>query len=607
MKKKLNVYVPDTSALINHTVSELIKKKKIKEKSVIIIPKFVLSELENQANKGKEIGYLGLEEIKRLKELERENSLEVKFEGRLPTMEEIQLSKSGRIDFLIREIAYEKNATLITCDYVQAKVAEAMAMNVIYVEKTIPEEELPFEKFFDEETSSVHLKEKCKPLAKKGKPGNVKLVEIDSKILEREDLERMINNILDFVRLDDRSYVEMNKYDAMVIQLREYRIAITRPNFSDSIEITIVRPSIKLNLEDYKLKDKLMERLKTKAEGIIIAGPPGHGKTTFAQALAEFYLKMNRVVKTMEHPRDLNLPKEITQYSPLDGKMENTADIMLLVRPDNVIYDEVRKTSDFKIFADMRMAGIGMIGVVHASKAIEAIQRFIGRVDLGLIPQIVDTVIFIYAGKVEKVYELNLTVRTPTGMTEDDLARPIIEVRDFETGELEYEIYTYGEQTVVMPVKEMLSTEKKESAIEILAKEVIEEELKKFTKHPEIEIIGKNRIVVKVSEKDIPRIIGKKGKTISELENRLGLKISVVPKEGTLRKPIAYNLNEKGAYIMILVDEEHKGKTVDLYDDEDYLISPTVSKKGYIKIKKKSEIGKKVISAHIKGRLKIYG
>ncbi len=607
MSKISNVYVPDTSALINHTVSELIQKKKIKEKSVIIIPKFVLSELENQANKGKEIGYLGLEEIKRLKELEKENSLEVKFEGRLPTMEEIQLSKSGRIDFLIREIAYEKNATLITCDYVQAKVAEAMAMNVIYVEKTIPEGELPFEKFFDEETSSVHLKENCKPMAKKGKPGNVRLVEIDSKILDREELERMISNILDFVRLDDKSYVEMNKYDAMVIQLREYRIAITRPNFSDSIEITIVRPSIKLSLEDYKLKDKLMERLRTKAEGIIIAGPPGHGKTTFAQALAEFYLKMNRVVKTMEHPRDLNLPKEITQYAPLDGKMENTADILLLVRPDNVIYDEVRKTSDFKVFADMRMAGIGMIGVVHASKAIEAIQRFIGRVELGLIPQIVDTVIFIYAGKVEKVYELNLTVRTPTGMTEDDLARPIIEVRDFETGELEYEIYTYGEQTVVMPVKEMLSAEKKESAIEILAKEVIEEELKKFTKHPEIEIVGRNRIVVKVSEKDIPRIIGKKGKTISELENRLGLKISVVPKEGTLRKPIEYTLNEKGAYIMILVDEEHKGKTVDLYDDEDYLISPTVSKKGYIKIKKKSEIGKKVMSAYIKGKLKIYG
>ena len=37
-------------------------------------------------------------------------------------------------------------------------------------------------------------------------------------------------------------------------------------------------------------------------------------------------------------------------------------------------------------------------------------------------------------------------------MKEADLARPVIEVRDFETGELKNEIYTYGEQTIVMDI-----------------------------------------------------------------------------------------------------------------------------------------------------------
>jgi hypothetical protein len=75
------------------------------------------------------------------------------------------------------------------------------------------------------------------------------------------------------------------------------------------------------------------------------------------------------------------LPEAITQYAPLDGKMENTADILLLVRPDYTIYDELRKTPDFMVFSDMRLAGVGMIGVVHATRAIDAVQRFIGRIE----------------------------------------------------------------------------------------------------------------------------------------------------------------------------------------------------------------------------------
>ncbi|MCD6324114.1 MAG: ATPase, partial [Desulfurococcales archaeon] len=73
--------------------------------------------------------------------------------------------------------------------------------------------------------------------------------------------------------------------------------------------------------------------------------------------------------------------------------------------------------------------------------------------DIGVIPSIVDTVIFIEEGEVRKVYELNLTVKLPTGLREAELARPVIEVRDFITGGLEYEIYTFGEQTIVVPVR----------------------------------------------------------------------------------------------------------------------------------------------------------
>jgi ATPase len=230
---------------------------------------------------------------------------------------------------------------------------------------------------------------------------------------------------------------------------------IVRPPLSDGWEITAVKPVKKLRLEDYNLPPELIKRLNERAEGILIAGAPGMGKTTFAQALAEYYLRMGKIVKTVESPRDMILPDEITQYSKHYSSIGELHDILLLSRPDYTVFDEMRTDEDFKLYADLRLAGIGMIGVVHATSPIDAIQRFIGRVELGMIPSIVDTVIFIKNGRVDKVYELRMTVKLPTGLREVELSRPVIEVRDFLTGELEYEIYTFGEQTVVVPVKKL--------------------------------------------------------------------------------------------------------------------------------------------------------
>jgi ATPase len=71
---------------------------------------------------------------------------------------------------------------------------------------------------------------------------------------------------------------------------------------------------------------------------------------------------------------------------------------------------------------------------------------------MGIIPQVIDTVIYIDKGKVEEIYQLQLTVKMPEGMTSEDLARPVIVVTSFFTKKVEYEIYTFGEQIVVMPV-----------------------------------------------------------------------------------------------------------------------------------------------------------
>jgi ATPase len=200
-----------------------------------------------------------------------------------------------------------------------------------------------------------------------------------------------------------------------------------------------------------------MKRLESRAEGILVSGSPGSGKSTFAAALAEFYGSKGNVVKTLEQPRDLQVDDSIVQYSPLDGSMEKAADILLLVRPDFVIYDELRKNSDFQAYADLRSAGVGMVGVVHAGSAIDALQRLLlgGRVELGQVPSTVDTIVHIEDGQVSSVSSLSLKVKLPTGMggTQRDLARPVVELRDFERGVLEYEMFTFGGEKVVLPVR----------------------------------------------------------------------------------------------------------------------------------------------------------
>ena len=587
--------VADTSVIINGQLIAQIEAGSIKN-SEIIIPQAVFDELQSQASSKKEQGFIGLEKIQKLRELSGSYGLTIVLKGSHPSTDDIRFADSGRIDALITDMAKQNNAVLYTSDNVQHLVAQAEGIETVFLKFVVKYETLEFLKFFDAETMSVHLKENQHPLAKKGKPGNFSLTTLSDDILSRDYLELILSQILGVVHASDSSNIEISKTGASVIQHDDYRIAITHPPFSESFEITIVHPIVKLSLEDYEISDELMKRFSDRAEGIVISGAPGSGKSTLASGLANFYHKQGKIVKTFESPRDLQVDPGITQYSKLDGSFDNSADILLLVRPDYTIFDEIRRREDFGTFADLRLTGVGMVGVVHGNSPIDAIQRFIGKVELGIIPSVLDTVVFVKDGRIDKVYDLELKVKVPSGMTESDLARPVIEIRNFADNVLEHEIYTFGEENVIVPIAKRVQ----KVGIEKLAEDKVKETFKRYDPHVEVEILSANRVKVFVDEQYIASIIGKGGSNINEIEKFLKIHVDVVQKDSNhssrMINDLPFTYSESKTALLLTVSKEYTSTHADIYVNNQYVTSAKIGKKGQIKIPKRSDVARNLMN-----------
>lgn len=436
--------------------------------------------------------------------------------------------------------------------------------------------------YFDEQTMSLHLKANRPILRKKGKPGERKPVIDPNEIMSKEALLALIDELFREVETREDAFLEINRELSKVLQVGPYRVVIVYAPLSDGIEMTVVRPVKKMTIEEYNLDPDLFDLLRNKAQGILISGAPGSWKSTFAGALIDVYHQDNHIIKTIESPRDLMLNDDIVQYSFTYGSHDEVRDILLLSRPDYTIYDEVRNKPDFELYKDLRLTGIWLVGVIHATKPIDSIQRFIGSVEMGIIPQVIDTVLFIDKGNVAEVLQLELTAKVPDGMLSEELARPVIVVSSFLQKKPLYEIYTFGEQVVVMPIqtdeKGNPKNPSKNQVVSEYAKEGIQRKLSQALPCDfHIQIKG-SELELYVPEYYKGKVIGKGGVGINGLEKEIWLRIHVKTFAELPLLDVKVDVaggNKKNEPLVIALPQEYANQTITLLVDDGLLYAKT--------------------------------
>ncbi|PMP88880.1 MAG: ATPase, partial [Caldisphaera sp.] len=255
MVESTGLYLVDIESVLDGSARRSIEDGMVPVGKVLIL-KDLIEYFYNQAKKGMSIGFTGLDEIKKLGSIKRSGvNIEI-IENDKHVIRELNYEE---IKKSIREYAWKSSAIIITSDSMMLDSAEALGIPVLYTGSKRTGK-LKLESFFDDKTMSVHLKEGATPLAKLGKPGSWVFVKLSDKPMERAQIEELSREIIERASTMEEGFVEIDRTGSTIVQLRDYRIIITRPPLSDGWEITAVRPIAKLKLEDYNLPEKLMKR-----------------------------------------------------------------------------------------------------------------------------------------------------------------------------------------------------------------------------------------------------------------------------------------------------------------------------------------------------------
>jgi ATPase len=222
--------------------------------------------------------------------------------------------------------------------------------------------------------------------------------------------------------------------------------------------------------------------------------------------------------------------------------------------------------------------------------------------------------------------------------------RPVTIVTDHETGELVIDVFRYDGETIVMPMSAVANAGKKVTppvpvqnvgvsvaavgnvrspvplpelspkkeneerpGWKIMEKD-IQRELGRYTEgFVDVQMISDTKAIAYIDDKDVPAAIGKGGKNVSAIVNKIGIGIDIKPRSEFDRMQVQPQKTDMelniGGGIKIQTDKkqltivapEQSGKIVDVFAGKEYLFTATVNDTGEIHLSKNSSIAQEMI------------
>lgn len=507
--------VPDTSVIINGALTRLLESRN-HEECEIIIPLAVIDELQAQASKGREIGIKGLEELKKTRELAEEKGVRVRFSGERPSLDDIKLARSGRIDALIRDVAKAEQAKLYTSDYVQALVAEAEGIPVEYVEPYELVEEFSFEKYLSPDVLSLYLRSGSPPYAEILREGRIERVKLGDEACGDELLNKILEEAMAAARLGEEADIALLRPEAIILETPAYRIKVSKPPFSDRLEITIQRNPLDL-ISEPELVDPIVEECGEESHGILLVNVDRLYVFPIAEKLAEKLRDRGFKVEILGRAR--RAASSASYHGPLDGDLEKAVEFLLADPPDILILDEVRKTRDLRIVKEFRFAGSSVLAFLTSTSLRSALAKILETIKPSTLQEIFDKIALIRCREGLETYRLTTSIKVPTGLSRSLDTIPVVEIT--RNGEMIYEIYEINGSPVVVDLKELSDRLEK-------LKRAVHTALKRFKVSSKIEIehVGLDEIGVRIAGRRSRRLLELKRR----LEKELGVKVEFLEK-----------------------------------------------------------------------------
>jgi ATPase len=221
----------------------------------------------------------------------------------------------------------------------------------------------------------------------------------------------------------------------------------------------------------------------------------------------------------------------------------------------------------------------------------------------------VNTIFFVVDGEVAGVHELRFGIHVPSGMMGEAHQTPVISVKNQETGATEFEIFRHEGATIVLPVKreeeprQPVAARGEERLSRKLLEKEIQREIGRYTAgYVDVHLISDNKAVVYIEDKDVPAAIGKGGKNVSGIVNKLSVGIDIRPRSELEKPPSDEEVALEGGFRirtdrkqLSIIAPEHRGKIVDLFAGKEYLFTATVGEDGEIRLARNSTIAQEMM------------